>query len=66
MTPVHDANGRTVALLCCDMSLESLQKKLMNDAHTVNEKYEKGQNRQSYSVAVDKHGVYIMHPDKNR
>ena len=66
MTPVHDANGRTVALLCCDMSLESLQKKLMNDAHTVNEKYEKGQNRQSYSVAVDKHGVYIMHPDKKR
>ena len=65
-TPVHDRQGTPVALLCVQLSLESLRRHFMEEIESVNEKFEKGRSRKSYCFVIDRHGNYIMHPDKNR
>ena len=64
--PIHDRNGRAVALLGADMSLERLRSRLMEDVKEMNDKYEKGHQRQSYFIVVDMEGTLIIHPDKQR
>ncbi|MBP5514202.1 MAG: SpoIIE family protein phosphatase [Bacteroidaceae bacterium] len=64
--PIHDHEGRPVALLCADMSLEKLRDHLMEDIKTMNDKYEKNLLHQTYFFIVDHDGIFVMHPDKQR
>ena len=64
--PIHNHENRPVALLCADLSLKSLRDNLMKDITVVNNKYEKGQEQNSYSFIIDNEGTYVMHPDANR
>ena len=65
-TPVHDRQGRPIALLCADMSLEDLRVRMMRDIEEMNDQYEKGQQHQSYFFIIDKEGIYVFHPDRQR
>lgn len=65
-TPIHNHEGRPVALLCSDMSLDTLRTKMMEDVREVNKKYEKDHSRHSYFFIIDSLGTIVMHPDENR
>ena len=64
--PLHNHEGRPVALLAVDMSLEDLRTRLMREVKKMNDTYERGFQQQSYFFVIDKGGTIIMHPDKNR
>lgn len=64
--PVHDRQGRAVTMLAADLSLEDLRTQIMEDIKEINEKYEQGQEHQSYFFIVDRKGTYVMHPDPER
>lgn len=64
--PIHNRDGRAVALLGADMSLEKLRSRLMEDVKEINDKYENGHQQQSYFIVVDTEGTLIIHPDKQR
>ena len=67
LVPIHNAEGRPVALLCADLSLEWLRNEMMEDVEKVNKKFESGSlKHKSYSFIIDRHGHYIIHPDKSR
>ena len=67
LVPIHNAEGRPVALLCADLSLEWLRNEMMEDVEKVNKKFESGSlKHKSYSFVIDRHGHYIIHPDKSR
>ena len=63
---IHQRDGRPVALLAADMSLEKLRERLMEDVKEINDQYEKGHRHQSYFVVVDMEGTLLLHPDKQR
>ena len=62
--PIHGHDGRPVALLVADLSLEWLRNELMEDISEINNRYEKGQKHQSYFFIIDKEGTYVIHPNK--
>lgn len=64
--PVHNREGRPVALLCSDMSLEYLRNDMLKETRRADKGLEKYLKHQSYSFVVDRHGRYIIHPDKER
>lgn len=64
--PIHNHEGRPVALLCADLSLEWLRHELLEDVERVNRKFEKNEDHKSYSFVIDRKGTYIVHPDKER
>lgn len=64
VVPIHDHDGRPVALLAADMSLEWLRSELMEDISEINNQYEKGLQHQSYFFIVNREGTYIIHPNK--
>ena len=64
--PIHDHQGRPVAILCSDMSLEDLREHMMEDIKDVNDRHEAGQKHHSYFFVIDQEGNYILHPDKAR
>ena len=64
--PIHDRDGRPVALLAADLSLEWLREKLMEDISEINNEHEKGLQHQSYFFIVNQDGTIILHPDKQR
>ncbi len=66
VVPIHNRDGRPVALLAADMSLEWLRSELMEDISKINNNYEKGQQHQSYFFIIDREGTYVIHPDKQR
>ena len=53
-------------MLAADLSLEDLRTQIMEDIKEINEKYEQGQEHQSYFFIVDRKGTYVMHPDPER
>ena len=63
---LHDRSGRKIGLVCCDMSLENLRKRMEKTDKAVNEKYERAQRHKSYSFIIDRTGTYIVHPDASR
>ena len=64
--PIHDRQGRPVAILGADMSLEDLRDRMMEDIKDMNDQHEKGQKHHSYFFIIDQEGTYIVHPDKQR
>lgn len=65
-TPVHDKKHQPVALLCADLSLESMRIDLKKQVEDVNNKFEKGLKHKSYGFIIDYEGNYIIHPDEKR
>ncbi|MBR3530567.1 MAG: SpoIIE family protein phosphatase [Bacteroidaceae bacterium] len=63
--PVHDRQQQPVALLCADLSLESMRIDLMAQMEVVNRKFEEGLRHKSYGFIIDKKGTYIIHPDED-
>ena len=64
--PIHNHEGRPVALLCADMSLEELKKNMMRDIKVMNDKFEKNRLHQTSFFILDHRGVFIIHSDKQR
>ena len=64
VVPIHDHDGRPVALLSADLSLEWMRNELMEDISEINNQYEKGLQHQSYFFIVNREGTYIIHPKK--
>ena len=64
--PVHNHEGRPVAVLCADLSLEDLRKDMLKDVKQANSKYGKHRKQQPYSCIIDRNRRYIIHPDKER
>ena len=64
--PIHNEEGRPIAMFCSDFSLELLRTEIMEDILEMNEKFEKGLTYHSYSFVIDHDGNYLMHPDENR
>ena len=64
--PVHNREGRPVALLCSDLSLEDLRDGIMKELERAHQMYEKGCSRHSFSISFSYDGVYLTHPDKQR
>ena len=64
--PIHNREGRPVALLCSDLSLEDMRNSIMKELEQVHEQNEKGCSHHSYSFSFSYDGVYLNHPDKQR
>ena len=64
--PVHNREGRPVALLCADLSLEELRNDMVKNVQQANSKYGKNRKQQPYSCIIDRNRRYIIHPDKER
>ena len=64
--PIHNREGRPVALLCSDLSLGDMRNGIMKELEQVHEMDEKGCSRHSYSISFSYNGVYLNHPDKSR
>ena len=65
-TPVHDREGKPVAMLAVELSLKSMQEKMMDDIRGINERFEKGRIHHSYCYVINSEGTYILHPDEER
>ena len=59
-TPVHDREGKPVAMLAVELSLKSMQEKMMDDIRGINERFH------SYCYVINSEGTYILHPDEER
>ena len=64
--PIHNLEGRPVALLCSDLSLGDMRNSIMKELEEVHEQDEKGCSHHSYSISFSYDGVYLNHPDKQR
>ena len=65
-TPIHNREGRPVALLCSDLSLVDMRNSIMKELEEVHEQDEKECSHHSYSISFSYDGVYLNHPDKER
>ena len=63
--PIHNREGRPVAVLCADLSLEDLRDDMLQNVQQANSKYVK-LRKQPYSCVIDRNRRYIIHPDKER
>ena len=63
--PVHNREGRPVALICTDLSLEDLRNDMLQKERKANIILGK-QQKQPFSSIIDRNGRYIIHPDKER
>lgn len=64
--PIHNSEGRPVALLCSDLSLGDMRDGIMDELELAHQMYEQGCSRHSYSFSFSYHGVYLNHPDEQR
>ena len=64
--PIHNREGRPVAVLCADLSLEDLRDDMLQNVQQANSKYGKLRTQQPYSCVIDRNRRYIIHPDKER
>ena len=64
--PVHNQQGRPVALFGSDLTLEFLRYELMDDLRELHKEYENSSKHHSYNFVIDRNGNYIVHPDMNR
>ena len=64
--PIHNREGRPVALLCSDLSLESMQQGVLKEMERAHQQYEEGCSQHSYNFSFSYNGTYINHPDVQR
>ena len=64
--PIHNRDGRPVAVLCSDLSLEDMRNDMLQNVRKGKKNYEQHQKHPSYCCIIDRNGRYILHPDKNR
>ena len=64
--PIHNHEGRPVALVISDLSLEKMRNSTMKDLELTYKRYEEGCSRHSYSFSFSYHGVYLNHTDIQR
>ena len=64
--PIHNREGRPVALLCADLSLEYMRNDMLEKVQQGKKHYEQHQKHQSYCCIIDRNGRFILHPDKER
>ena len=64
--PIHNRDGRPVALLCSDLSLESMQQDVLKEMERAHQQYEEGCSQHSYNFSFTYNGTYVNHPDKQR
>ena len=64
--PIHNREGRPVALLCSDLSLEDMRNDMLQKVRQGKKHYEQNEEHPSYSCVIDRNGRYVLHPDKNR
>ena len=65
-TPVHNREGRPVAVLCSDLSLEDMRNDMLQKVRQGKMHYEQNVEHPSYNCIIDRHGRYVLHPDKDR
>ena len=64
--PVHNREGRPVAVLCSDISLEDMRNDMLQKVRQGKMHYEQNVEHPSYNCIIDRHGRYVLHPDKDR
>ena len=64
--PIHNREGRPVAVLCSDLSLEDMRNDMLQNVRKGKKHYEQNVAHPSYCCIIDRNGRYILHPDKNR
>ena len=64
--PIHNHEGRPVALLCSDMSLEDMRYDMLQQVRQGKKHYEQHQEHPSYCCIIDRNRRYILHPDRER
>ena len=64
--PVHDKQGKVVAILGADLSLEKMRTELMEDIQEINSQYEQGLSHKTHLFVVARNGTYVIHPDPQR
>jgi sigma-B regulation protein RsbU (phosphoserine phosphatase) len=64
--PIHNQEGRPVALLCSDLSLEDMRNEMLQQVQRGKKHFEQHQRHPSYCCIIDRNGRYILHPDKDR
>ena len=64
--PVHNREGRPVAVLCSDLSLEDMRNDMLQKVRQGKMHYEQNVEHPSYNCIIDRHGRYVLHPDKER
>ena len=64
--PIHNREGRPVALLCSDLSLENMRDGIMKEMELAHQLYEQGCSQHSYTFSFSYKGVYLNHPDLQR
>ena len=64
--PIHNREGRPVALLCSDLSLDEMHAVIMREMEYAHQMYEEGCNQHSYCFSFSYNGIYLNHPDRQR
>ena len=64
--PIHNREGRPVAVLCADLSLEDLRSEMLQSVQQANRTFGKHRKQQPYRCVIDRNRRYIIHPDKER
>ena len=64
--PIHNREGRPVAVLCSDISLEDMRNDMLQKVRQGKMHYEQNVEHPSYNCIIDRHGRYVLHPDKDR
>ena len=64
--PIHNREGRPVAVLCSDLSLEDLRNDMLQKVRQGKRNYEQNEKHPSYNCIIDRHGRYVLHPDRDR
>ena len=64
--PILDRKGQFAALLCADISLDTIKYGIMDDIKLMNEMFEKNCRHHSYCFVIDHKGTYVIHPNQSR
>ncbi len=64
--PIHNREGRPVAVLCSDLSLEDLRNDMLQKVRQGKRNYEQNEKHPSYNCIIDRNGRYVLHPDRDR